>query len=187
MLLLDLVMFNDYNSEKQREIIADVMHIVNDTVVFFCRLSGSSNVRFLVGMNTIATKMFLLMYDPMINPKLDECRGTITQPISVNKEFLSLVNEYNTLLMEYNQYLNMQRFNTEYLSVTPGGSRATDSTVQNNQTAVRNNVTFEAPYNKQPPVQRSRRDTDEVVMEDDGYISSDDDSFSGFDISNVMK
>jgi len=177
-------MFNDYNSEKQREIIADVMHVINDTVVFFCRLSGSSNVRFLVGMNTIATKMFLLMYDPMINPKLDECRGTVTQPISVNKEFLSLVNEYNTLLMEYNQYLNMQRFNTEYLSVTPGGYRSTDATMQN-QTPIRNNVTFGASP-KQSNMPRGRRDTDDEIDED-GYISSDDDSFSGFDISNVME
>jgi hypothetical protein len=174
MLLLDLVMFNDYNPEKQREIIADVMHIINDTVVFFCRLAGSSNMRFLVGMNTIATKMFLLMYDPMINPKLNECRGTIPQPISINKEFLSLVNEYNTLLMEYNQYLNMRRFNTEYLSVTPGGTRTTEST------APRPNVSFETPIRS-----RQRTETEDDVA-DDGYISSDDDSFGGFDISKVM-
>ena len=179
MLLLDLVMFNDYNSEKQREIIADVMHVFNDTVVFFCRLSGSSNMRFLVGMNTIVTKMFLLMYDPVINPKLDDCRGTIPQPISVNKEFLSLVNEYNTLLMEYNQYLNVQRYNTEYLSVTPGGQRTTGTTIP-----TRTNVSFETPVVNSVP--RGRTDTDEGGG-DDGYISSDDDSFGGFDdINNVL-
>jgi len=177
MLLLDLVMFNDYNSEKQREIIADVMHVINDTVVFLCRLSGSSNMRFLVGMNTISTKMFLLMYDPIINPKLNECRGTVPQPISVNKEFLSLVNEYNTLLMEYNQYLNVQRYNTEYLSVTPGGPRSTGANVASER--ARTSVSFETPANQ---ASRDRTDT-----EDDGYISSDDDSFGGFDdITNVM-
>lgn len=187
MLLLDLVMFNDYNSEKQREIIADVMHVFNDTVVFFCRLTGSSNMRFLVGMNTIATKMFLLMYDPMINPKLDDCRGTVPQPISVNKEFLSLVNEYNTLLTEYNQYLNVQRYNTEYLSLTPCGSRSTGTNISSDQSRTRTNVSFETPVVNQ--ASRGRTDTDEGGERgdgDDGYISSDDDSFGGFDISNVM-
>lgn len=181
MLLLDLVMFNDYNSEKQREIIADVMHAVNDMVVFFCRMSGSSNMRFLVGMNTIATKMFLLMYDPMINPKIDECRGTVTQPISINKEFLSLVNEYNTLLLEYNQYLNMQRYNTEYLSVTTNSSPPHISSGPSESGPTRNSVSFESPPNDQPT--RGRADT----TEDDDYISSDDDSFGGFDdIANVI-
>ena len=174
-------MFNDYNSEKQREIIADVMHVINDTVVFFCRLSGSSNMRFLVGMNTISTKMFLLMYDPIINPKLNECRGTITQPISVNKEFLLLVNEYNTLLMDYNQYLNVQRYNTEYISVTPGGPRSTGANVASEQPPrARTSVSFETPA-----VNQASRDITDT--EDDGYISSDDDSFGGFDdINNVM-
>ena len=173
MLLLDLVQFNDYNSEKQREIIADIMHVVNDTVLFWCKLTGGTNTRFLVGMNTIATKMFLLMYDPVINPKLDECRGTIPQPISVNKEFLSLVNEYNTLLMEYNQYLNMQRYNTEYLSVVNPPVPRTNNVPATNVSSSANTQTVV-------------RDRPETVEADDGYISSDDDSFAGFNIDSVM-
>jgi hypothetical protein len=183
MILLDLILFNDYNSEKQREIIADVMHAVNDTLMFWCKLTGGTNTRFLVGMNTIATKMFLLMYDPVINPKLDECRGTVPQPISVNKEFLSLVSEYNTLLMEYNQYLNIQRYNTEYLSVVNPSDPAANSAPATNVSSA------SVARNTAPPQTsraRERTETAEIVEEDDGYISSDDDSFAGFNIDSVM-
>ena len=190
MILLDLIQFNDYNSEKQREIIADVMQIVNETLVFWCKLTGGTNMRFLVGMNTIATKMFLLMYDPVINPQLDECRGTVPQPISVNKEFLVLVNEYNTLLMEYNQYLNMQRYNTSYLSVVnpqkPSANNAPATNVSS--TANARPAPVERPKEhpvRKDPVVRSRNDTVDYG-DGDGYISSDDDSFAGFDIDNVI-
>lgn len=182
MILLDLVLFNDYNSEKQREIIADIMQAVNDTVMFWCKLSGGTNTRFLVGMNTIATKMFLLMYDPMINPKLDECRGTFTQPISVNKEFLSLVNEYNTLLMEYNQYLNIQRYNTEYLSIVkPRADPNTDGKPATNVSSLSNSA--------QNVATQQHNTVDEPITQDidEGYISSDDDSFAGFNIDSVIR
>jgi hypothetical protein len=182
MLLTDLLMFNDFNSEKQREIIGDVMHAINDTVTFFCKMSGSSNMKFLVGMNTIATKMFLLMYDPVINPRLGECRGTVPQPISVNKEFLLLVNEYNTLLLEYNQYLNIQRYNTEYVSViAPTDRRYLGNPVER---SIPQQQSF-------PPTGRPRGESiyeqpPEQDDDDGGYISSDDDSFGDMNINNVL-
>lgn len=142
-------MFNDYCPDKQREIISNLMETVNDTIMFCCRITGSSNMKFLVGMNTIATKMFLLLYDPQINHKLEDCRGTLIQPICVNREFLGLVNEYNVLLLDYNNFLTMHRqhtcaHDTTHAKIAPtiGGSkpelvriarpvgRGTDSTAQ---------------------------------------------------------
>ena len=80
--------------------------------------------------------------------------------------------------MDYNQYLNVQRYNTEYISVTPGGSRSTGTNVASER--ARTSVSFETPV----VIQASQDIPD---TEDDGYISSDDDSFGGFDdITNVM-
>ena len=186
MSIVDLILFNDFNSEKQREIIGNVMSTVNSTIVFFCKLTGSSNMKFLVGMNTIASKMFLLMYDPIINTRLDECRGTIQQPISVSKEFLKLVNEYNTLLLEYNQYLNIQRYNSEYLSSIP------QTNINNIPTTGNTNVrsaSVVAGNSSNIETTNNHMENDvsgEGLCVDDGYISSDDDWFGEFDIQNVL-